>query len=94
MPFRASLILVTALTSGILALAQSGDAGSLDAARQLYGSADCSGALDMLDRLLSADPSAQDRQSIDRATRVGTIIRTDAAASVDRSPRPHRLGGG
>jgi TonB family protein len=63
MPFRASLILVTALTSGILA--QSGDVGSLDAARQLYGGADYQGALDMLDRLLNADPSLQDRQSID-----------------------------
>ena len=27
------------------------------------------------------------------AVGVGAIIRTDDAASVDRSPRPHRLGG-
>jgi TonB family protein len=39
--------------------------GSLDAARDLYAAADYQGALDMLDRLMAANPSPEDRQSID-----------------------------
>jgi len=79
--FSASLILVTTLASGILAQSeQTAPApqpsterpaatldfqGSLAAARDLYASADYLAALDMLDRLVAAQPSPEDHQSID-----------------------------
>ena len=75
---RASLILVTALTSVMRAQSEQAAPaarespaatldlqGSLAAARQLYASADYRSALDTLDRLITANPSPQDRQSID-----------------------------
>src|SRR5262249_47818624 len=71
-----SLILIAALTADMRA--QSDQAapatresstldlqGSLAAARQLYASADYRSALETLDRLATANPSPQDRQSID-----------------------------
>jgi len=58
-----TLILVVVLATGVLA--QSGPAPSVAAARELYASADYRGALDMLDRLATANPSPPDRQSID-----------------------------
>jgi TonB family protein len=58
-----TLILVVVLASGVLA--QSEPAPSVAAARELYASADYSGALVMLDRLATANPMPPDRQSID-----------------------------
>ena len=79
--FRASLILVTVLTSGILAQSErtvsvapetTGKSAvgvepqtSLAVARQLYASADYQRALDLLDRLAAAHPPLQESQSID-----------------------------
>src|SRR5262245_32016125 len=58
-----TLILVAALVSVVSV--QSGDTGSMTAARELYVSADYQRALDMLDRLAAANPTMTERQSID-----------------------------
>ncbi|HEY1308215.1 MAG TPA: energy transducer TonB [Vicinamibacterales bacterium] len=78
LPLSTSLILVTALTSGMRAQSEQAAPtalespaatldlqGSLAAARQLYASADYRRALEALDRLTTANPSPRDRQSID-----------------------------
>ncbi len=71
-----TLILVVVLTSTVSA--QSGDAASLAAARELYGAADYRGALDMLDGLAAANPAMPDRQSID-------LYRTFCLVALDRT---------
>jgi hypothetical protein len=58
-----TLIMAVVLTSGVLA--QSEPASSLDAARELYASADYRGALEILDRLSAADSTRPDRPTID-----------------------------
>ena len=76
-----TLILVVVLTSAVLA--QSEAASSLDAARELYASADYRGALAMLDRLAAADPLQQD-PSID-LYRVFCLIALDKIGDADQA---------
>jgi len=70
------------LTSG--ALAQSQPASSLDAARELYASADYRGALAMLDRLAAADSTRPDRPSID-LYRAFCLIALERAGEADEA---------
>ena len=77
-----TLILVLVLTSG--ALAQSQPASSLDAARELYASADYRGALEMLDRLAAADSTRPDRPSID-LYRAFCLIALERAGEADEA---------
>jgi hypothetical protein len=75
-----TLILAVVLTSSVLA--QSEPASSLDAARQLYASADYRGALEMLDRLAAADSTRPDRPSID-LYRAFCLIALERAGEAD-----------
>jgi len=70
-----TLILVVVFSSGVLA--QSEPAPSVAAARELYASADYGRALEMLDRLAAANPTA-DRQAID-------LYRTLCLVALDRT---------
>ena len=77
-----TLILVVVLAFGVLA--QSEPAPSVAAARELYASADYRGALDMLDRLATANPSPPDRQSID-LYRTLCLVALGRAAEADEA---------
>jgi hypothetical protein len=77
-----TLILVIVLTSG--ALAQSQPASSLDAARELYASADYRRALEMLDRLAAADSTRPERPSID-LYRAFCLIALERAGEADEA---------
>jgi hypothetical protein len=77
-----TLILAVVLTSGVLA--QSEPARSLDAARELYASADYRGALEMLDRLAAADSTRPDRPSID-LYRAFCLIALERAGEADEA---------
>ena len=77
-----TLILVIVLTPGVLA--QTGPASSIDAARELYASADYRGALEMLDRLAAADSTRPDRPSID-LYRAFCLIALERAGEADEA---------
>lgn len=77
-----TLILVIVLTPGVLA--QTGPASSIDAARELYASADYRGALEMLDRLAATDPTRPDRPSID-LYRAFCLIALERAGEADEA---------
>ena len=77
-----TLILAVVLTSGVLA--QSEPASSLDAARELYASADYRGALEMLDRLTAVDSTRPDRPTID-LYRAFCLIALERAGEADEA---------
>ena len=77
-----TLILVIVLTPGVLA--QTGPASSIDAARELYASADYRGALEMLDRLAAADSTRPERPSID-LYRAFCLIALERAGEADEA---------
>jgi hypothetical protein len=77
-----TLILVVVLISGVLA--QSEPASSLDAARELYATADYRGALEMLDRLAAADPTRLDLPSIE-LYRAFCLIALERAGEADEA---------
>jgi len=77
-----TLILVIVLTPGVLA--QTGSASSIDAARELYASADYRAALEMLDRLAATDPARPDRPSID-LYRAFCLIALERAGEADEA---------
>jgi len=79
-----TLILVVVLASGVLAQSQS--ASSLDAARELYATADYRGALATLDRLAAADPTRPDRPAID-LYRAFCLIALERAGEARRGDR-------
>ena len=107
MTFRAASSLTVCAVVAILTMpVNAAGQESLDAARQLYASADYHVALSMLDSLLAANPASQERQSLelyrafclvalgsneDATTAIEAMIRRDPLYQPDMEEVPPRL---